>query len=155
MKVRYLAIGLFAVLLVSAACTSKNETLSEVVTQDPCDRECLEDFVDQYAKKIYKLELVSEAYQNLIDMNPVFAKELDLGKYMKDKVDEKKSEGEGEAEKDDGDAAGGDAEKKEGEGEAEKDGGDAAGGDAEKKEGEGGDEKKEGDSEEKKEEEKK
>ena len=48
MKVRYLAIGLFAVLLVSAACTSKNETLSEVVTQDPCDRECLEDFVDQY-----------------------------------------------------------------------------------------------------------
>ena len=48
MKVRYLAIGLFVVLLVNAACISKNETVSEAVTKDPCDRECLEGFVDQY-----------------------------------------------------------------------------------------------------------
>ena len=45
---QYLAISLFAALLVSAACTQKSDTVTEAVTQDPCDRECLEGFVDQY-----------------------------------------------------------------------------------------------------------
>ena len=48
MKKRYIAIGLFAALLVNGACTSKSETVTEAVIQDPCDRACLEGFVDQY-----------------------------------------------------------------------------------------------------------
>jgi len=48
MKKRYLAIGLFTILLVSAACTPESGTVTEAVTQDPCDRACLEGFVDQY-----------------------------------------------------------------------------------------------------------
>ena len=91
-----------------------------------------EDFMDQYAKKIYKLELVSEAYQNLIDTNPVFANELDISKYMKVQVNKKESEDDEDSEdksKDAENSEGGD--KKEGE---------AAEG--EKKEGEGGEKKK-------------
>jgi hypothetical protein len=48
MEKRYLAIGLFAALLVSPACTPKDETVTEAVIQDHCDRACLEGFVNQY-----------------------------------------------------------------------------------------------------------
>jgi len=48
MKKRYVAIGLLAALLVSTACAPKSGIVTEAVTQYPCDRACLEGFVDQY-----------------------------------------------------------------------------------------------------------
>ena len=54
MKRGYLAIGLIVALLVSAACTAKSDTATEAVIRDPCDRDCLEGFVDQYLDALLK-----------------------------------------------------------------------------------------------------
>ena len=82
-----------------------------------------ETFIEQLNKKLYKLEIIAEAYQNLIEDNPVFTNELNLshyvGRYVTDKaagatqeVAEMEKQAEGEA------SSGGegkDGEKKEGE----------------------------------------
>jgi hypothetical protein len=48
MKKVYLAIGLLVAVLTLSACSTENDTAANIAKPDPCDRACLEGFVNQY-----------------------------------------------------------------------------------------------------------
>jgi hypothetical protein len=52
MKKRYVTFFLLVSLLVSASCAQEKDTVTEAVTQNPCDRACLESYVDLYLKAL-------------------------------------------------------------------------------------------------------